>query len=414
VADFTEDDIYKIKIAIERSEETLTSIVNTLKTNVNAVSEKIGEISFEGWIDEPSSLTSQLVTSLKNSIITPLQASINEGGSLSRLLVLLDALKKECNTFVTNYGDYQAGVGAVEEKLSAMGTETPRQDQKRVISELLDEIQTLRFDTEVTNTELPHRMIVRQKTEVNQFDVVRVFMDGEFKDMYYLGTDYKGRSYFSETLNNDAPAYYSVWPEALNQKQADIVEHMAEPYMMDGYISYVIFGGNTGNLTKGNVLEKWGNSYANGAAVGDSNFNESIVFEDSEYVPAIVERGGSSYNPDMAYHVIDAAYVSENDSVPLSSVVDSSGNWIDNGKHPNILLKPGEKIYSHYGWILIFGHDEKIGSDDSETLLIWDESQRAYYVYKNMGYYTSQNYSHGEGYDYITEEKLREAWFTVK
>ena len=166
---------------------------------------------------------------------------------------------------------------------------------------------------------------------------------------------------------------------------------------------FVLTGGNTGTLTKGNVLSKILGSYANAQYVGDSNFNNSIVFEDGSIAPEIVERGDSSYDAANAYHVIN---LDNNPTVSLSSIL-KSDTAISETYHPDILLKPGEKIDTSYGWWL-FSTDCSIGSDSESVLLHYDEDQKKYYVVSETGgYYTAQrNEASDYGYRMITIDKL--------
>jgi hypothetical protein len=293
---------------------------------------------------------------------------------------------------------------------------------------MLSQIQALRFDSEVSfdGRYVPRELsltdnektnVVSEPVIINQFDKVKVALQTEdsseasVKEMYYLGTDSQGRSYFSESLDDSAIAYVAVWPSALSTTDADI-NHWADDYadnpilassMAESRALFVLTGGNTGTLTKGNVLSKMFGAYANAQYVGDSNFNNSIVFEDGAIAPEIVERGDNSYDAANAYHVID---VDSHPTVSLSSVLQSD-TALSETYHPDILLQPGERIDTSYGWWL-FSTDCTIGSDSESVLLHYDEDQKKYYVVSETGgYYTAQrNEASDYGYRMITIDKL--------
>jgi hypothetical protein len=175
---------------------------------------------------------------------------------------------------------------------------------------------------------------------------------------------------------------------------------------------FAITGGNTGTLTKGNVLKKIFGAYANGQYVGDANFNNSIIFENSYYAPEVVQRGGNSFDASNAYHVVN---LENSDYVSLASVL-QSGSGFTSDYHPDVLLKPGERIDTKYGW-WIFGTDCYIGSSTESVLLRWDDETNNYYAVKGNGYYTaSRNDAVDYGFRRISIDQLNnsDTRFTVQ
>ena len=239
------------------------------------------------------------------------------------------------------------------------------------------------------------------------------------KEMYYLGTDSKGRSYFSESLDKNAKAYRTQIPGVATTAQTYL--NSSEAYTMPGYaearIGFVIMGGNTNDMTVGNVLEKWGGTYANGFYVDDTNFNNSIVFDDPSIAPTIVERGTSQYDYANAYHVKNIDY---NECIPLSDILSSSDKF-NTSEHPDIILNPGDKITSTYNirlgdWEWFFGWDTyTIGDDENTYVLTWDPDREAYYVVDGSGTYYTANHNMGEGTEggrgrsYIRLDKLKDS-----
>ena len=427
----TNSDIKEIRDLISNNKENLSLLFNTYKENVNAISTNINSIDFSDWDDDIATSFSGYCTSLSNGVVASLNDSISDTGSLRKLNELIEDLELACSDYM-NYMDnciavdpfvgYSSnGVGLSKSEQIITTTSFKHSENEKdldiakcngelntireSIVNILSQIKTLKFDSTVTFDE---RYITRDQSldssvtpkpvVINQFDKVKVYVqddeDATIKDMYYLGTDSKGRSYFSETLDDSAIAYVAVWPGVLKSGDADI-NHWAEEYadnpiisssMMESRALFALTGGNTGTLTKGNVLQKMWGSYANGEYVGDSNFNNSLVFENGFYAPEIVERGDSSYDAANAYHIID---VDNNPTVSLSSVL-QSGNVLSESYHPDILLKPGEKIETSYRYLLILSTDCTIGSDSESVLLHYDEDQKQYYVVSGSGgYYTA-------------------------
>ena len=279
--------------------------------------------------------------SLKNGVVLKLNNSIQEGGTVDKFLKLLDRLKEECDKYLDGMTDTNKPADTSAATVDPFeGLDT---DQVSVISKLIDALAQLRFDSD-GDIDVPTVPEPETKTvTINQFDQVKVNVEGEERVMYYLGTDSKGRSYFSETLDDSSTAYVSAWPGAMGTTDADI-NHWAEQYSDNPYLYssmvqsqalFVLTGGNTGTLTKGNVLKKFLGSYANGQYVGDTNFNNSIVFEDSYYAPEVVQQGGNQYDAANAYHVINTR---KNETVSYSDV--KAGDvTLSSAYHPDIVLK---------------------------------------------------------------------------
>ncbi len=395
---------------IENSKDNLSVALQNYRDNISAINTSMSNIKFDNWTDDVSTAFSNYKSSLERGIIAGLNKSIAEFGSLKKLETLIDQLYESCKRYLNNFADSSAESAAL--------TNSPGERQKEIISDLLDQLAALRFDSDVTFEELP--TIEPQTVIINQFDVVRVVVDGEVKNMYYLGTNYEGKSYFSETLDDRAIAYVAVWPNELGETDADI-NHWAERYqdsavisqaMMESRALFAITGGNTGTLTKGNVLKKFFGSYANGQYVGDANFNNSIVFEDSYYAPEVVERGSNSYDASNAYHVINP----ENSNYVSLATVLQSGSGFTEDYHPDVLLKPGERISTKYWW-LFFDTKCYIGSDTESVLLHWDDSTNQYYAVKGNGFYTAASNSASDyGFRRISIEQLNnsDTKFTVE
>lgn len=445
----TNSEIKELKILIENSKESLSIVLNSYKQNVEDINTNINAISFSDWEDDIATSFNEYNSSLKNGIVTSLNNSIGEAGSLRKLKELIEDLELACGDYEKYMTDCMAvdpyigystdGVGLSRSQQIIHSTDwTPPENEQELdvsncnreldtiresISDILSQIKNLKFDSEVSfdgryvSREGDVNTVVSAKPVViNQFDKVKVLVqedeesDASVKEMYYLGTDSKGRSYFSESLDDSAIAYVAIWPGILKSGDADI-NHWMDEYgdnptissaMAESMALFVLTGGNTGTLTKGNVLQKMLGSYANAQYVGDANFNNSIVFENPSYAPEIVERGDSSYDAANAYHVID---VDNNPTVSLSSVLQSD-NAISDVYHPDILLKPGEKIEVKYGWI--FGTSCTIGSDSESVLLHYDEDQKQYYVVSETGgYYTAaRNEASDYGFRMISIDKL--------
>ena len=382
VSELTKAQIESYIRTIENNRDNFSIVLNNYRDNISEINKDMAEIKFDKWSDDVSTSFANYKSSLERGIVASLNNSIAEFGSLKKLEVLIDQLYDACKKYIDKFDTAETDTTAL--------TNSPGEKQKEIISDLLDQISKLRFDSEVTFEEVPS--VEPQTVIINQFDVVKVVVDGEVQNMYYLGTNYEGKSYFSKTLDDNATAYVAVWPGVLGTTDADI-NHWAEKYkddpliyqsMIENQALFAITGGNTGTLTKGNVLQKMFGSYANGQYVGDANFNNSIVFENSYYVPEVVERGSSQYDADNAYHVVNR---DEINYVSLASVL-QSGSGFSYDYHPDVYLKPGEKISMSYGWF-IFATNCSIGSDTESVLLHWDDTKQKYYVVSGNGYYTA-------------------------
>lgn len=406
--ELTVGDIARIKRTIEKNKDNLDVVLRNYRNNVSTISTNLNDMTFSEWEDEMATALSSRRDSLKNGLVSKLNDSVSDKGTLSTLEELISLLYQECEKYLGVFDS-----DSVPSSDDAMASNMLEGKQKENISYLLDKLAELRFDSDVSLETLPS--IEPQTVVINQFDKVKVVLDGEEKDMYYLGTDYKGRSYFSETLEDKATAYVASWPGALGTTEADI-NHWADQYrdnpwiyssMVESYSWYVITGGNTGNITKGDVLKKIFGSYANGMVVGDANFNNSIVIENSYFVPEIVERGSNSYDVDNAFHMVN---IDASNAVSLASVL-QSGVDLSSDYHPDILLKPGEKIEMSY-WNFIIKTNCSIGSDTESLLLHYDEDKKQYYVINSEtgGYYTAVR--SGDALDYgermITIDKLKD------
>ena len=394
---------------IERSKDNLAVALNNYRNNIAAINTDMSKIKFDNWTDDVSTSFANYKSSLERGIIAGLNKSVAEFGSLKKLEILIDQLYESCKKYLDKFDSLPTEPDAL--------TNSPGEKQKEIISDLLKQISELRFDSDVTFEELPS--IEPQTVIINQFDLVRVMVDGEVKNMYYLGTNYEGKSYFSETLDDSSTAYVAVWPNVLGETDADI-NHWADEYqdnpmlyqtMIESRALFAITGGNTGTLTKGNVLKKIFGAYANGQYVGDANFNNSIIFEESYYAPEVVERGSNSYDASNAYHVVNM----ENSRYVSLATVLQSGSGFTNDYHPDVLLKPGEKISTKYGWL--FPTNCYIGSDTESVLLRWDDDTKQYYAVKGNGYYTAASNSAADyGFRRISIDQLNDSntRFTVE
>ncbi len=450
----TNNEIKELKTLLENHKENLSVVFSSYKQNIKTINTNLDSISFSDWEDDVATSFNEYINGLKNGVVANLNSSIGEAGSLRKLQELFEDLELACGDY-TKYidqcseadpfiGNSPDGIGLsrTEHVITSTNSTTPSEEEtldvakcneelsiiRESISSMLSQIQALRFDSEVSfdGRYVPRELsltdnektnVVSEPVIINQFDKVKVALqiedssEASVKEMYYLGTDSQGRSYFSESLDDSAIAYVAVWPSALSTTDADI-NHWADDYadnpilassMAESRALFVLTGGNTGTLTKGNVLSKMFGAYANAQYVGDSNFNNSIVFEDGAIAPEIVERGDNSYDAANAYHVID---VDSHPTVSLSSVLQSD-TALSETYHPDILLQPGERIDTSYGWWL-FSTDCTIGSDSESVLLHYDEDQKKYYVVSETGgYYTAQrNEASDYGYRMITIDKL--------
>lgn len=410
----TRDKIQYIRDLINRDRENLTKIFDNYRTNIQNINTTLGDIELTDWEDDMSTAYATYRDSLKNGVVQKLNDSIQTGGTADKFLDLIDRLKEECDKYLAGMTDTNKPADTSAATVDPF--EGLDSDQTTVISDLIDALAQLRFDNDVEVNVTPVPEVETKTVIINQFDRVKVKIDGEEKVMYYLGTDSKGRSYFSETLDDNATAYVSVWPGAMGTTDADI-NHWAEQYSDNPYLYssmaqsqalFVLTGGNTGTLTKGNVLKKIFGSYANGQYVGDANFNNSIVFENSYYAPEVVERGENKYDADNSYHVLN---LTNAERVSYSSV--KSGEvQLSSDYHPDIELKPGEKINVSYTELLILTTNCTIGSDTESVLLHYDEDEGKYYVVNKEtgGYHTAvrENDATDYGYRSITIDKLNE------
>ena len=384
---------------------------------------KIGDINdyitdftpdHSGWEDSVADLFYARVDTLKKGVVQSLNNSIQENGPVDTLEELIDELDAAVYTYIKGIDDPDR-----PQDISAT-TNDPFDgaftSQEQLISDILDKIASIRFDSDVSEmvVHVEPPKIEKQTVTVNQFDRVKVNIGDEVKVMYYLGTDEQGRSYFSETLDDDAPAYSSMWPGQVQTDDAfinDLDNYVTDPKLRYGMNQYRIMfqaANDTSSLTKGKIVHKLPNGhYYNWEYVGGNNgFNESIVFESTYYAPEIVERSDSSYNSSSAFHVVG---VGDRKRVSYSSVKNGEVSLFEE-QYPDIVLKPGEKIKASYGgFIGLFATNCTLGSDTSSVLLRYDASLGRYYEVDlgSGGYYTSDGNSDAN-YRSITVEKLME------
>lgn len=444
-------------------------IKSTFTTNVQNINQNLNNIIFSYWSDDIATSLNDYKTYLKSGVVAKLNNSLDDEGSFYYLEALLNDLKEKCQNclnFINGVGDLYMGITlsstgnsfdynsgpflSSPEYASTHYTGTSEEaatlnkelhSQFVAIDDTLLKIKNLKFDdvidyeitintpyelpeapkhefVEITEDDLQRKknesLPVGEKLVINQYDKVRVLVkksedeEGSYLNMYYLGTDSKGRSYFSETTDPDALVYRAVLnnPVETSQTYLNDPEYLGDPLLGSGYASarasFVIFGGNTEDMTVHNILD-----YPNGAYTGDANFNTSLVYDNSTSAPEVVEVGNGSYDPNNAYHMVN--YNSDN-CTSLSAIYEKHS--VDLNEHPTIMLQPGEKITTKYGGI--FGIDftkEKytIGNDEIPTYLVWDDTKNAYYVIdSNGGYYTSSRYGdYGKGYRYVTIDSLK-------
>ena len=226
------------------------------------------------------------------------------------------------------------------------------------------------------------------------------------EQMYYLGTDYLGRSYFSYSLDDDAKVYRGVAASDLGAAQTWLndTDKLGDPLLGSGYaqarIGFVLTGGNTGDIVVKNILNG-----PNGAYTGNAAFNTSIVYDNPNQAPTVVSRGDSSYNASQAYHVVD---IGMSDVVSLSDAKNSNFN-VEAGV---IVVQQGESILTRYGGIFGWNWTKEhqyIRGEEGGTYLVWDKDNERYYVFDGIGYSTSTQYmggDYGRGYKYVTLESL--------
>ena len=405
------DDIVKYRDTILDNKDNLDLIIDSYKTKISDINENNSKIKFDDWEDSISVSLSDYKDSLNSGVISKLNNSISNEGSARKLKELIDSLYEQCNSYINNVDGIKArndafsldDTGKIVSSDSAF-TQTlvdvnrELNGQLDIIDNTLNELKKLKFDSivdfkdgyvtipSIENMELT--ITPKEPITINQFDIVVVNIDGEEKEMYYLGTDSKGRSYFSESLDKNAKAYRGVLPNEATTAQTYLndPETYSNPWTADAYasarIGFVLFGGNTGDMTVGNIL-----GYPNGAYTGDAAFNTSIVFENPDIAPEIVERGETEYNGSTAYHV---SYYDPNECVSLKDFSDNRNKYEDGEEYPNIVLQPGEYIEVDYGW---WDGTRKFGEKDTSVVLIYDAALRTYYPIDSYGYSTSEMYN---------------------
>lgn len=451
-----------IKI-IDDNSTNLGLLRSAYGTNIQNIETDLNAISFDYWDDDIASALSGYKNFIKNDALAKLKNSLSNEGTFNQLELLLNDLKSKCQTcldLMNGVGDLYMGVQlsstgdsfvfqegsfisstdyasthyvGTEDDCATLNTELV--NQFAAITDTLTKLQNLKFDDVIdyelaaTSTfelpDTPHfefvpitedptqeeRVIV--PITINQGDKVMVYKppsvegeEGENIPMYYLGTDNKGRSYFSESMEESALVYRAILPNGVSTAQTYLndTEYLGDPLLGSGFasarIGFVLLGGNTGDMTVGNIL-----SYPNGAYTGDANFNTSLVYDDSSQAPEVVELGEGTYDPSNAYHMV---YIEPDNCVSLQAIYDEA---YDLSSHPTIVLQPGEKITTKYGGILGIDFTKEkhtIGSDDVATYLVWDDARGRYYVIgEDGGYYTSARYGdYGRGYRYVSIESL--------
>ena len=399
-----------------KEREDFHTLLRNYKKKIEDIDDYITDVTTDhaGWEDPVGEAFYSRISSLKNGVVQKLKDSIQENGPVDTLEELLDELEAACHRYIK-------GIDDPDRPADMSATTNDPFDgaftsQEQVISDILDKIASIRFDSDVSDmvvhVEVPK--IEKQTVTVNQFDKVKIKVGEEIKVMYYLGTDEQGRSYFSETLDDDAPAYASMWPGQAQTDDAfinDLDNYVTDPKLRYGMNQYRIMfqaANDTSSLTKGKVVHKLPNGrYSNWEYVGGNNgFNESIVFESTYYAPEIVERSDSSYNSSSAFHVVG---VGDRKRVSYSAVKSGEVSLFEE-QFPDIVLQPGEKIKASYGGIFgLLATNCTLGSDTSSVLLRYDASLGRYYEVDlgSGGYYTSDGNSDAN-YRSITVEKLME------
>ena len=419
----TYSEIVKLKSSIDNNRSNFTA-------NVNSISTDMRSITFDGWNDAVSDKFSDYIDYLSSGVVSKLNDSIGVNGSLRKLKELVDSLYNQCSKYISNfetcktrYGDLAFNASnsiyfvdtSVEDEELITNLNRDFGSQRDIISNTLSELRKLKFDTivdfetsyvtipDIDNYQMASAVV--EPVTINQFDLVKVYIEGEgLKEMYYLGTNYKGISYFSESLDDNAIAYSTVVPGSASTSRSWLTDTstLAMPGGADAYFAFVISGGNTGKITKGNVLKKIGKSYANGQYVGSWKFNESICFENGAIAPEIVSRSGRTTDPSITYYAVDFENL---ETVSLRSIVNSEEGF-NTSEHPAIKLEAGEKITTSYHFFLWMYDNYSIGNSDKPVILIWDDNAKAYYVAGENGYSTNVEF---EGIDYVTIDKLNES-----
>ena len=206
-------------------------------------------------------------------------------------------------------------------------------------------------------------------------------------EMYYLGTDSKGRTYFSYSLDDNAEVYVGEQVEIPGSSRTGFSLSQIQHY----------------DVRVKNILHD-----PNGTYTSDANFNHSIMYNNPDIAPEVVERGTSSYDPNNAYHMVDMSLYQ-----PISLTEASANGFAALDEHPCIEIKPGEKITTLYGGVLDWDWTQDhltIGEGDRSVYLCWDEDKSRYYVVDGQGYSTSNwvlGDSYGQGWSYVTLDALR-------
>ena len=430
MGNLTYDDIVKYKNSIDNNKDNFNIIMNNYISNVNSIDSNIKEINFDNWKDPVSDVFDDYIDYLNTGVVNKLNNSISNTGSLRKLKELVQSLYDQCSKYISNFEGVKTKYGDMNfdssNKLSYVNEENADLDllvnlnrdfssQRDIINNTLNELRSLKFDTIVdfstSYATLPdiydYKVKGAEPVVINQFDIVKVYIEGRgYVDMYYLGTDYLGRSYFSETLDDDAIAYRAVVPGMGSTAQSWLTDAdtLSMPGGVDAVFAFVIFGGNTGDMTKGDVLRKIGSSYANGQYVGSNKFNESISFENPSIAPEIVARSQHTTDTSRTYYAVDF------DNLETVSLEEAIRRGFNSDEHPNITLEPGQKIISSYQVFWFIYDHNTIGSDSKSVTLIWNEEKQAYYVLGENGYSTFVDY---EGIYYITLDKLKDSEFRL-
>ena len=427
MGNLTYDSIVNYKTTIDNNRNNLDIILRNYKSNVGTIDSNINGIKFEQWQDDVSDMFSDYKDYLANGVVSKLNSSIGTNGSLRKLKELIDSLYNQCSKYISNfesvktkYGDLKFGndnklfyvSGDINDEELLTNLNRDFSSQRDIINSTLTELQSLRFDTIVdfsgSYASLPDINDYQVKTKpvepviISQFDVVKVYIEDKgYVNMYYLGTDDQGRSYFSESVDDKAKAYRAVIPGMGSTAQSWVtdVSTLTMPGGADAAFAFVIFGGNTGDMTVGNVLKKIGKSYANGYYTGNAHFNETIIFEDPNIAPEVVSRASHEVDEGKIYYAVDRENLN---AVPLKEVL---ANGFDTDEHPNIVLAPGEKITTSYHRFLWVSDHYTIGYDDKPVTLVWNEYRKAYFVLKENGY---SSYDENEGIYYVTLDKLKD------
>ena len=433
----TNEKIKNINKAIRNNSESLKSVLSNYKNNIEKINTNLKGIDFSDWDDGIALKFTDYKNYLTTGVVTKLNSSIAANGSEARLNYLITDLYNKCNAYLTNYNSIQSkdsslvpdgdGFTSISEEESNHYTKDQvdvinrrLKEDRDIIENVYNELSSLRFDTIVnysgsqeinTYSDLSIPTQVKKTTTLVQFDKVLIAVgeDQTLQEMYYLGTDSKGRSYFAPSLDQNALVYRAELPEEVKgfTSYLNDPEYLAKPGFAEARMGALLFGDNLGEVRVKDILQEF-----NGLYTEDANFNTSITYHDSTYAPEVIEHGENTYDPERAYHVMN---IDKNLCVSLSQLFDEgSGNLIDS--HPNIILKPGEKITTKYNVDLglfeigFLKDSYTIGSDDSFVILSWDEDKQLYYVLNDNGSYSTASFAggknYGRGYRYIRAEQL--------